>query len=108
MKFAKQLETEAENIPLEWRPYLIQYKALKKMITKVTQEIESRGLSASLLHECLYDNNIKYHFTGNHSNINIKRRDIHTLYQESRLTSSQILNSSTTKKNLKYKRSCLD
>lgn len=64
MKFAKQLETEAEDIPREWRPYLIRYKALKKIITKVTEEIERRGLSASLLHDCLYDNNLKYYFTG--------------------------------------------
>lgn len=63
MKFAKQLETESENIPLEWRPYLIQYKALKKLINKVTQEIESRGLSVSLLQN---DKNIKYYFTGKH------------------------------------------
>lgn len=55
MKFAKQLETEAEDIPSEWRPYLIQYKALKKLIAKVAEEIESRGLDTSLLHECLDD-----------------------------------------------------
>ncbi|KAG1141971.1 hypothetical protein G6F37_006146 [Rhizopus arrhizus] len=60
-RFAKQLETESENIPLEWRPYLIQYKSLKKLINKVTQEIESRGLSVSLLQN---DKNIKYYFTG--------------------------------------------
>ncbi|CAO3684155.1 unnamed protein product [Rhizopus stolonifer] len=64
MKFAKQLETEAEDIPKEWRPYLIRYKALKKIITKVTEEIERRGLSASLLQDCSYDNNLKYYFTG--------------------------------------------
>lgn len=83
MKFGKQLETEAEGIPSEWRPYLIQYKALKKLITKVAEEIESRGLSTSLLHECLEEDSgngglsstvnddedesipkIKYYFTG--------------------------------------------
>jgi hypothetical protein len=83
MKFGKQLETEAEGIPSEWRPYLIQYKALKKLITKVAEEIESRGLSTSLLHECLEEDGgngslsstvnededesipkIKYYFTG--------------------------------------------
>ncbi|OAD06065.1 hypothetical protein MUCCIDRAFT_138363 [Mucor lusitanicus CBS 277.49] len=78
MKFGKQLETEAEGIPSEWRPYLIQYKALKKLITKVAEEIESRGLSTSLLHECLEEDGglstvndeedesipkIKYYFT---------------------------------------------
>jgi E3 ubiquitin-protein ligase BAH len=82
MKFGKQLETEAEGIPSEWRPYLIQYKALKKLIAKVAEEIESRGLDTSLLHECLDDptsqqehifddttcedciSRIKYYFTG--------------------------------------------
>lgn len=73
MKFAKQLETESEEIPSEWRPYLIQYKALKKLITKVAEEIESRGLSTSLLHEVLDEEaaedddcvpRIRYYFTG--------------------------------------------
>ncbi|CAO3650208.1 unnamed protein product [Mucor fragilis] len=84
MKFGKQLETEAEGIPSEWRPYLIQYKALKKLITKVAEEIESRGLSTSLLHECLEEDSglsavndeedesipkIKYYFTGEPPNV---------------------------------------
>lgn len=74
MKFAKQLETEAEDIPSEWRPYLIQYKALKKLVTKVAEEIESRGLSTSLLHECLDGQGsdiprIRYYFTGNKQTI---------------------------------------
>lgn len=82
MKFAKQLESEAEDIPSEWRPYLIQYKTLKKVITKVAEEIESRGLSTSLLHECLDEDmphsndtstedipKIKYYFTGNNHNL---------------------------------------
>jgi hypothetical protein len=79
MKFGKQLETEAEDIPREWRPYLIQYKALKKLITKVAEEIESRGLSTTLLHEVLEETTIveedqdqeednipkiRYYFTG--------------------------------------------
>ena len=85
MKFGKQLETEAEGIPSEWRPYLIQYKALKKLITKVAEEIESRGLSTSLLHECLEEDGglstlndeedesipkIKYYFTGKSGRVN--------------------------------------
>ncbi|KAI8647015.1 SPX domain-containing protein [Parasitella parasitica] len=85
MKFGKQLETEAEGIPSEWRPYLIQYKTLKKLITKVAEEIESRGLSTSLLHECLDEDGrvssavkdeedegipkIKYYFTGEPPNV---------------------------------------
>ncbi|KAI9470040.1 MAG: SPX domain-containing protein [Benjaminiella poitrasii] len=81
MKFGKQLESEAEDIPSEWRPYLIQYKALKKVISKVAEEIESRGLSASLLHDCLEDASdhdhqitdelprIRYYFTGEPPNV---------------------------------------
>jgi E3 ubiquitin-protein ligase BAH len=53
MKFAKQLETEAEDIPTEWRPFLLQYKALKKLVAKVAKEIQDKGLSATLLHESL-------------------------------------------------------
>lgn len=77
MKFAKQLETESENIPFEWRPYLIQYKKLKKIITKVADEIEHYGMSVSMLqdhlnhHEESPDNTpdpnapqIQYYFTG--------------------------------------------
>lgn len=75
MKFGKQLESEAEDIPSEWRPYLIQYKALKKLIGKVAVEIERRGLSASFLRECLDNNStdsdkgpkIRYYFTGKHA-----------------------------------------
>ncbi|KAG0763240.1 hypothetical protein G6F57_003061 [Rhizopus arrhizus] len=104
MKFAKQLETEAENIPLEWRPYLIQYKALKKMITKVTQEIESRGLSASLLHECLYDNNIKYHFTGEPPHV---KPNIEFIYDQKEPKVQEIMSRLITAENpkLKYKES---
>lgn len=89
MKFGKQLETEAEDIPSEWRPYLIQYKALKKLITKVAEEIESQGLSTTLLHECLEETDtateeekkkeeeeeengiprIRYYFTGEPPNV---------------------------------------
>ncbi|KAJ8652182.1 hypothetical protein O0I10_012193 [Lichtheimia ornata] len=77
MKFAKQLESEAEDIPSEWRPYLIQYKALKKLIAKVAVEIERRGLSASFLRECLGNNSanndngpkIRYYFTGESPNV---------------------------------------
>ncbi|ORY99328.1 SPX domain-domain-containing protein [Syncephalastrum racemosum] len=76
MKFAKQLETEAEDIPSEWRPYLIQYKALKKLISKIAAEIERRGLSAALLRECLKQGTdyktgfrIKYYFTGEPPNV---------------------------------------
>ncbi|KAI8097179.1 SPX domain-containing protein [Halteromyces radiatus] len=87
MKFAKQLETESESIPSEWRPYLIQYKKLKKLIAKVADEIEKHGMSVSMLHDCL-DNSaerassmtttrspninapqVQYYFTGEAPNI---------------------------------------
>lgn len=73
MKFGKQLESEAENIPSTWRPYLLHYKALKKLIAKVAIEIEKRGLCASLLREGLRNQSgstseggprIRYYFTG--------------------------------------------
>lgn len=75
MKFAKQLETESESIPSEWRPYLIQYKKLKKLITKVADEIEKHGMSVSMLHDCLDNSSsvdqagidspqVQYYFTG--------------------------------------------
>ncbi|KAI9493247.1 SPX domain-containing protein [Zychaea mexicana] len=77
MKFGKQLENEAEDIPSEWRPYLIRYKALKKLIAKVALEIERRGLSATFLRECLKNNNlqddsgpkIRYYFAGEPPNV---------------------------------------
>ncbi|CAO3592375.1 unnamed protein product [Absidia cylindrospora] len=53
MKFAKQLETESKDIPTEWRPYLIQYKKLKKLITKVADDIEKHGVSVTMLHDYL-------------------------------------------------------
>ncbi|KAI8887421.1 hypothetical protein K501DRAFT_321442 [Backusella circina FSU 941] len=80
MKFAKQLEMEAEDIPIEWRPFLLQYKTLKKLVAKVAKEIENRGLSATFLHESLeikpYDGQtqrkvprIKYYFIGDIPNV---------------------------------------
>ncbi|KAI7851059.1 SPX domain-containing protein [Circinella umbellata] len=77
MKFAKQLENEAEDIPSEWRPYLIRYKALKKMIAKIAKEIERRGLSAQFLRECLKNYKsenddgpkIRYYFAGEPPNV---------------------------------------
>ncbi|KAI8335165.1 SPX domain-containing protein [Chlamydoabsidia padenii] len=81
MKFAKQLETESESIPSEWRPYLIQYKKLKKLITKVADEIEKHGMSVSMLHDCLDNSSsvdpdsdmdapqVQYYFTGEAPNI---------------------------------------
>ncbi|KAI9015306.1 SPX domain-containing protein [Phycomyces nitens] len=82
MKFAKQLETESVDIPSAWRPYLIQYRTLKKLVAKVADEIEDRGLSASFLRETLCKDSldqdandhpsvpkIHYYFTGEPPNV---------------------------------------
>ncbi|KAI8140701.1 SPX domain-containing protein [Fennellomyces sp. T-0311] len=76
MKFGKQLENESEDIPSEWRPYLIRYKALKKLIAKVAIEIEKRGLSATFLREALLNKatgddgpKIRYYFAGEPPNV---------------------------------------
>ncbi|KAI9365763.1 SPX domain-containing protein [Pilaira anomala] len=45
MKFGKQMETAAYDLPENWRPHLIHYKTLKKSIRLVVDELESRGLS---------------------------------------------------------------
>ncbi|KAI8381110.1 SPX domain-containing protein [Radiomyces spectabilis] len=49
MKFAKQIQTAASDLPEDWRPHLIQYKTLKKSIRSVVDELESRGLTSHLL-----------------------------------------------------------
>ncbi|CAO3589198.1 unnamed protein product [Absidia cylindrospora] len=49
MKFAKQMETEATELPVNWRPYLIKYRSLKKSLHYVVEELQSRGLSPQLL-----------------------------------------------------------
>ncbi|CAO3640113.1 unnamed protein product [Cunninghamella echinulata] len=49
MKFAKQIETEASELPQDWRPYLIQYRSLKKSLHYVVEELEASGLSSQLL-----------------------------------------------------------
>ncbi|KAI9301084.1 SPX domain-containing protein [Cunninghamella echinulata] len=49
MKFAKQIETEATELPQDWRPYLIQYRSLKKSLHYVVEELEASGLSSQLL-----------------------------------------------------------
>ncbi|KAI8097844.1 SPX domain-containing protein [Gilbertella persicaria] len=47
MKFGKQMESAAFNLPEDWRPHLIHYKTLKKSIRLVVDELESRGLSSA-------------------------------------------------------------
>ncbi|CAO3621211.1 unnamed protein product [Mucor fragilis] len=49
MKFGKQMETAAFDLPENWRPHLIHYKTLKKSIRLVVDELESRGLSTEWL-----------------------------------------------------------
>ncbi|ORZ20260.1 SPX domain-domain-containing protein [Absidia repens] len=76
MKFAKQLETESKDIPTEWRPYLIQYKKLKKLITKVADEIEKHGVSVTMLHNYLdgatYQDSLPLDLTGPVESPNMK------------------------------------
>lgn len=55
MKFAKQIETEATELPQDWRPYLIQYRSLKKSLHYVVEELEARGLSSQLLNSTTPD-----------------------------------------------------
>ncbi|KAF9112379.1 hypothetical protein BGX27_003455 [Mortierella sp. AM989] len=44
MKFGKVLETNAETMPEDWRPYVIHYKSLKKRIGAIVKELDDRGL----------------------------------------------------------------
>ncbi|KAG0294570.1 hypothetical protein BGZ96_000918 [Linnemannia gamsii] len=53
MKFGKALETNAETMPEGWRPYLIQYKALKKKINAIVKELEDRGLPSPIIKNLL-------------------------------------------------------
>ncbi|KAG0069198.1 hypothetical protein BGZ89_003340 [Linnemannia elongata] len=53
MKFGKALETNAEAMPESWRPYLIQYKALKKKINAIVKELDDRGLPSPIIKNLL-------------------------------------------------------
>ncbi|KAG0365723.1 SPX domain-containing protein [Gamsiella multidivaricata] len=53
MKFGKALETNAETMPEEWRPYLIQYKSLKKKINAIVKELDDRGLPSPIIKDLL-------------------------------------------------------
>ncbi|KAF9581885.1 hypothetical protein BGW38_000939, partial [Lunasporangiospora selenospora] len=53
MKFGKSLETNAEAMPEEWRPYVIHYKALKKKINAIVQELDDRGLPSPIIKKLL-------------------------------------------------------
>lgn len=65
MKFAKQMETEATELPVNWRPYLIKYRSLKKSLHSVVEELQSRGLSLQLLSDQRQENwSLVYAVTG--------------------------------------------
>ncbi|KAF9312188.1 hypothetical protein BG003_006559 [Podila horticola] len=53
MKFGKALETNAEAMPEGWRPYVIHYKALKKKINAIVQELDDRGLPSPIIKNLL-------------------------------------------------------
>lgn len=89
MKFAKKLETDTENLPDELRQHLIRYKYLKKAISKIVDEMEQRGLSATLLREWLRKSSdetegkdddtlkIEYSFVGKYINTGTMKRGKH-------------------------------
>ncbi|CAO3634726.1 unnamed protein product [Cunninghamella blakesleeana] len=73
MKFAKQIETEATELPQDWRPYLIQYRSLKKSLHYVVEELEARGLSSQLLNPTTSNQQLEvtryiYDLNGNNTN----------------------------------------
>ncbi|KAF9960801.1 hypothetical protein BGZ70_008487 [Mortierella alpina] len=53
MKFGKALETNAEAMPEEWRPYVIHYKALKKKINAIVKELDDSGLPSPIIKSLL-------------------------------------------------------
>ncbi|KAF9942903.1 hypothetical protein BGZ67_009361 [Mortierella alpina] len=53
MKFGKALETNAEAMPEEWRPYVIHYKALKKKINAIVKELDDSGLPSPIIKNLL-------------------------------------------------------
>ncbi|KAK9366892.1 SPX domain-containing protein [Lipomyces kononenkoae] len=68
MKFAKVFQQllDEENIPKEWVGMAIQYKALKKCINKVVQELEELGLEKETLQLLLaYERAQKTHVLSN-------------------------------------------
>lgn len=70
MKFGKALETNAEAMPEGWRPYVIHYKALKKKINAIVQELDDRGLPSPIIKNLLSKsmsgdtNRMEYSFDG--------------------------------------------
>lgn len=70
MKFAKKLESTATELPIEWRPYLLKYKPLKKCINRIVAEMETRGLTAQVGPDAKESGDaqrVEYLFSGKHS-----------------------------------------
>lgn len=67
MKFAKTFESTAKTVPNEWKPFLIHYKELKRIINQIVQELESRGLPSTLLAVLSHDGMLRreYPIDGN-------------------------------------------
>ncbi|EIE79654.1 hypothetical protein RO3G_04359 [Rhizopus delemar RA 99-880] len=63
MKFGKQMETAAYDLPENWRPHLIHYKTLKKSIRLVVDELESRGLSTEWINTLDTEEAMKLDYT---------------------------------------------
>ncbi|KAI9146459.1 hypothetical protein BKA69DRAFT_27438 [Paraphysoderma sedebokerense] len=51
MKFAKTLTSIASQLPEEYLYYTIDYKTFKKLLNRVVKELETQGLSETLLHQ---------------------------------------------------------
>ncbi|RHZ45492.1 hypothetical protein Glove_673g34 [Diversispora epigaea] len=49
MKFGKALNHDIYKIPSEWRPFLIQYKHLKRCIHKIEHELNEIGMSREVV-----------------------------------------------------------
>ncbi len=67
MKFGKSLGQTIEDIPSEWRPFVIQYKTLKKCIRKIVQELDDKGIPRDVL-KIMFDtaeeHKMEYSFEG--------------------------------------------
>ncbi|CAG8461676.1 11208_t:CDS:10 [Racocetra persica] len=51
MKFNKALESSLENFPPDWKPFLIQYKTLKRCIKAIVQELNAKGVLQIMANE---------------------------------------------------------
>ncbi|KAF9537327.1 hypothetical protein EC957_008474 [Mortierella hygrophila] len=53
MKFGKAFESNAKAMPEKWRPYVIHYKALKKKIDAIVEELYDRDLQSPVIKSLL-------------------------------------------------------